>query len=111
MPLRNVYIVEYVGSTTDEWDKKLGKIKGRSSFSNNIRPQMRTIWGRKTSARDTWEVHTEEKPEGLSWQETACAKVKVKGRMHWQAGCSDRRGDSRGDWVLPETASYFRVLS
>lgn len=96
MPLRNVYIVEYVGSTTDEWDKKLGKIKGGSSFSNNIRPQMRTMWGRKTSARDTWEVHTE---GGLSWRETACAKVKVKGRMHWQAGCSDR---SRGTAAVQE---------
>lgn len=96
MPLRNVYIVEYVGSTTDEWDKKLGKIKGGSSFSNNIRPQMRTMWGRKTSARDTWEVHT---GGGLSWRETACAKVKVKGRMHWQAGCSDR---SRGTAAVQE---------
>lgn len=65
MPLRDFYIVEYVESTTDEWDKILGKIKGRSSFSNNIRPQMRTTWGRKTFARDTWEVHREEKPEGL----------------------------------------------
>lgn len=96
MPLRNVYIVEYVGSTTDEWDKKLGKIKGGSSFSNNIRPQMRTMWGRKTSARDTWEVHTE---GGLPWRETPCAKVKVKGRMHWQAGCSDR---SRGTAAVQE---------
>ena len=91
MSLRNVYIAEYVESTTDEWNEKLGKIKGGSSFSNNIKPQMRTMWGRKTSARDTWEVHTEEKPEGLSWQERACAKV--KGRMQRQVGCSDR---SRG---------------
>lgn len=104
MPLRNVYIVEYVGSTTDEWNKKLGKIKGRSSFSNNIRPQMRTIWGRKTSARDTWEVHTEEKPEGLSWQETALQ------RWRWRAGCTGKQAALTAEGTAEGTGSYLKLL-